>query len=153
MFEKRVGEKTIFLKTNRDFWSLRRYFGIIWGPKTEPRDNFLVFFERKNVAWIWESFFRRFFRKKNENSKKWKSSFRIVKYDVSWGSPCSKNQAMMWRNTSNFPSNVQQFFVKIWSKIMQKSWKTALCTNIGKESTFGAPFGRKQVIFCWFLCR
>ena len=34
---------------------------------------------------------------------------------------------------------------------MQKSWKTALCTNIGKESTFGAPLARKQAIFrCFF---
>ena len=57
----------------------------------------------------------------------------------------------MWRNTSNFPSNVQPFFVKIWSKIMQKSLKTALCTNIGKESTFGAPFAGKQAIFRWFF--
>ena len=81
----------------------------------------------------------------------WTSSFRIVKYDVSWGSPCSKNQAMMWRNTLNFQSIFHDFFVIISSKIMRKSWKTVLCTNIVKELTFGAPCVRTVAIFRWFL--
>ena len=58
---------------------------------------------------------------------------------------------MMWRNTLNFQSIFHDFFVRISSKIMRKSWKTVLCTNIVKELTFGAPCVRTVAIFRWFL--
>ena len=83
--------------------------------------------------------------------KKWKSSFRIIKYSVSWGSQCWKKQAPMRKNTSFFSSLLHRFFVKNRRKIVQNAWKASLCTKISKNNTHGTLFFSKNTIFSEFL--
>ena len=75
-----------------------------------------------------------FFSEKMKKHKKRKSSFRIVKYSVSWGSPCWKKQATMRKNASFFSLIFHRFFEKIRRKIVQKAWKPALCTKIDEKA-------------------
>ena len=53
--------------------------------------------------------FSTFFLEKTQKREKWKSSFRIVKYSVSWGSPCWKKQATMRKN--DFLKQFSRFWV------------------------------------------
>ena len=86
-----------------------------------------------------------------QKHRKWKSSFRIVKYDVSWGSPCSKKGATLWKNTFLlFIIFYQNFLKKRW-KIEQKTCKIALRTKIDKHRRLERPFFSKKSIFGWFL--
>ena len=68
-----------------------------------------------------------------QEHENWRSSFRIAKYSVSWGSPCSKKRATRWKNASFFSSIFHRFFVKNRRKIAQKAWTTALRTKIEKN--------------------
>ena len=78
-------------------------------------------------------FFDVFLEKKMQKQKNWRSSFRIAKYNVSWGWPCSKKRARRWTNASFFALIFHHFSVKNRWKIAQKARKTVLRANIGKN--------------------
>ena len=120
------------------FWTLRRYFGTILGLETAPQERlFSDFWGQKRGLDLGERFLT-FFQKKMQKHEKSKRRFRIVKYNVSWGSQCWKKQAPM-RNKKN-TSFFHRFFVKNRWQILQNAWKPAMCTKIDKKSCVQRSF-------------
>ena len=95
---------------------------------------------------FWSHFFD-VFLDKMQKPKKWKSSFRIVKYSVSWGSPCSKKRATLRKMHRFF----HRFFVKNRWKIAQNACKSALRTKIDKNPRLECLFFSNKSIFDRFL--
>ena len=93
--KKRFLPKTIFFRNLSAFRASRRRFSSILGPKMDART--IIFW------WFFETvFLHRFlviFVVKKKKHEKWKSSFRIVKTTLSWGSPRSRNNAMRRETT------------------------------------------------------
>ena len=89
--KKRYLPKTTFFHNLSAFPGFRRRFSSILDPKMDART--VIFW------WFFGTVFsRRFFVifvRKKKKREIWKSSFRIIKYGVSWGSPCWKKQATM----------------------------------------------------------
>ena len=119
------------------------FFGFLTSP-TLIRDRFgsqngspgLTFgwFLREKCGLDYGARFSTIFLEKTQKREKWKSSFRIVTYSVSWGSPCWKIQATMRKNTSFFSLIFHRFLEKNRRKLMQKAWKPALCTKIDEKA-------------------
>ena len=84
------------------------------------------------------------FRNKTQEHQKWRSSFHIVKYSVSWGSPCSKKRATLWKHVSFFSLIFHRFFVKKTEKNVQKGWTTALRAKSEENSRLERPFLAKK---------
>ena len=93
--KKRYLQKTSFFCNLCVFRAFQRPFSSILGSKMDART--IIFW------WFFETvFLHRFlviFVVKKKKHKKWKSSFRIVKTTLSWGSPRSRNNAMRRETT------------------------------------------------------
>ena len=104
-----------------DFWDFQRHpsrFLPILGWFWVPVGSFFRWFFR---TWFCSHFSSKFFQKM-QKLKKWKSSSGPVKYDVSWGSPGWKQEALAWKSQCFF----QCFFSKKWRKFDKKSEKNSI---------------------------
>ena len=143
IIKKSTPQKINFFGIFRDFWrfcdNFFRILGVLWGP---PEVIFRLFWQVKFSVVFFINFL-----KKNQKLKKRKSSFRIVKYSVSWGSPCWKNCEEGLKKTSFFSLIFHPKSTKNQSKnrgkrhSQQKSMKTRSLGRLFWEN----------VDFCWFL--
>ena len=99
---------------------------------------------------FWSYFFDVFLENMHKHEK-WKSSFRIVKYSVSWGSPCSKKQATLRKNASFFFIDFSSIFRETSMKNRAKRVQIGLAHKNRQKSTLGPPFFSKKSIFGRFL--
>ena len=134
---------------NRLFWHfwgvlaiLRPFFDDFGSILGSPGGHFSTFLAGE----IFSRFFHRFLEK-NQKLKKRKSSFRIVKYSVSWGSPCWKKCEGDLKKTSFFSSIFHPKSTKNRSK---NRGKRRSQQKSMKKRSLGRLFGEK-VDFWWFL--
>ena len=128
------------------FWHFQRFFdrfftilGLFWGP----REVIFRFFWQVNFSVVFFSIFL----KKKQKLKKRRSSFHIVKYSVSWGSPCWKNCEEGLKKTSFFSSI---FHPKSTENQSKNRGKRHSQQKSMKKRFLGRLFWEK-VDFCWFL--
>ena len=125
------------------------FFGPFWRFSGCPNSIFINFGSILGPSWaifrwiFWVHFCTQLlivFSTKNQKLKKRKSSFRIVKYSVSWGSPVWKKHARLWKNTSVFSSIFHEKSTKNPSKNREKRH---LPQKSIKKRSLEHPFSQK----------
>ena len=128
--------KNYFFGYFGDFQDFPMRFLSILGPFWVPVGSCFWWF-------FWVQFCTQFltiFPQKYQKLKKRKSSFRIVKYSVSWGSPVWKKHARMWKNTSVFSLFFHEKSTKNQSKNREKRHLPQKST---KKRSLEHPFSPK----------
>ena len=148
IIKKSTPQKINFFGIFRDFWRFCDHFfrilGVFWGP---PGVIFRLFWQVKFSVVFFINFL-----KKSQKLKKRKSSFRIVKYIVSWGSPVQrKTQADVQtyiyfyiENSSKSmqnPARNQEMHKNRWNTV---PWSTSFLKNM-IFGRFGGPRGNPKV--------
>ena len=122
------------------FWAhfgapLASFWAILESQKAPKGDIFTYFFRCIFGPGFWS-----IFSLKNEKSKKWKSVFRPVNIDRSWGSPCPKKCKDVSKKATKKTTIFQS---KIDEKSMKKWVAAPFSAKIEKIAVLGAQFPSK----------